>query len=169
MDQFQFHSQFSRPILRKDDWLRRSADSFAIWFQSGALHAEVSSASATSQVDYTFVPTAGQWYDLAMTFDGSSDQLVFYVNGSASKSTSGTVISIGYDTHPVIIGADNESNSPALFFPGKIDEPVLYNRALNASEVLQLTALEARTPRLRGPPAWQEHWRPVRRTFKPIH
>jgi hypothetical protein len=81
----------------------------------------------------------GAWTHLAGVYDGAVARL--YVNGVevASEALTG---SFTPDTTPVILGANGNdaSGSPTERFPGRIDELMLYARALNATEIGQLAA-----------------------------
>ncbi|MGD0709588.1 MAG: LamG-like jellyroll fold domain-containing protein, partial [Bacteroidales bacterium] len=76
--------------------------------------------------------TAGNWYFLACTYDGS--YLNFYVNNNLieSKSVTGQINS--YNT-PLYFGGDPTFSGYA---PGEIDDISIYNRALNTSEIAAL-------------------------------
>jgi hypothetical protein len=76
----------------------------------------------------------GQWYHLAFTFDDSSKQQVLYVNGIPAASGTANK-TIGYDTHPVLLGADVEDGVLSFFHDGQIDEASIYNRALTRDEI----------------------------------
>lgn len=76
------------------------------------------------------------WYHVAMTYNRTN--LILYVNGVQDGSASGTK-PIKVTTQPVRIGASAPSPNGAPYsFPGKIDEPALYNRALTSAEVTSL-------------------------------
>ena len=76
------------------------------------------------------------WYHVAMVYDGSS--LKGYVNGvlDGSQSASGAVHTSD-DSMKIGAYAPSDVSGPD-FFPGKIDELTLYNRALSASELLAI-------------------------------
>ena len=77
------------------------------------------------------------WVHLAGTYDGLIVRL--YVNGvvAASQMLSGTFAA---DTTPLIIGGNgNDSGGiPTELFPGRIDEIMLYRRALGGEEITRL-------------------------------
>ena len=79
------------------------------------------------------------WIHLAGTYDGMNARL--YVNGveAAFQSLSGT---FAPDTTPVIIGGNGNDASgvPTELFPGRLDEVMLYHRALSATEIGRLHA-----------------------------
>jgi hypothetical protein len=75
------------------------------------------------------------WTHLAGTYDGST--AILYVDGKQvlSLAVTGTFVP---DTTPVIIGGNGNNRTVSEFFPGRIDEIALYNRALDAAEIQQL-------------------------------
>ena len=87
----------------------------------------------------TDMPPMGAWTHLAGVYDGAVARL--YVNGAevASQALTGN---FGADTTPVILGGNGNDASgvPTELFPGRIDELMLYARALSATEIGQLAA-----------------------------
>jgi hypothetical protein len=81
--------------------------------------------------------TAKTWTHLAVTYDGANARL--YVDGTQVHALpiSGT---FGPDTTPLILGGNGNYQEVTERFPGRVDEIVLYNRALTAAEVGQLAA-----------------------------
>ena len=79
------------------------------------------------------------WVHLAGTYDGATVRL--YVNGAevASEPLTGN---FAHDRTPVILGGNGNDGSgvPTELFPGRIDELMLFSRALGASEIAQLAA-----------------------------
>jgi hypothetical protein len=75
--------------------------------------------------------SAGTWYHVAMTHDGTNTQ--FYLNGQPVGSPQ--AITINTTTGKCRIGASTGVTSP---FDGVIEDARMYNRALTAREVSQL-------------------------------
>ena len=77
------------------------------------------------------------WTHLAVTYDGATASL--YVDGQVVHSLpiSG---SFGPDTTPLILGGNGNLQEITERFPGRVDEIVLYNRALGPAEILQLAS-----------------------------
>ncbi len=75
--------------------------------------------------------TLNTWYHVAMAYDGVA--LKLYVNGvlDGSLPVTGDIITT---SQPVRIGGGAPALE-ALHFPGLIDEPAIYNRALSAAEI----------------------------------
>jgi hypothetical protein len=83
-------------------------------------------------------PTAPQpvtprhWTHMAGTFDGSLATL--YVDGVAVGSR--PIVGVfPRDTVPVILGGNGNEGTVSEFFPGRLDEIALYNRALSPDEI----------------------------------
>jgi hypothetical protein len=112
-------------------------DSYAVWYNSGTLCGGVAGTSEMPALSYSWTPIPGSWHHLAYTFDDDTKAHVLYLDGTAVSAGQANV-SIAYDAHPMIIGADTENESRAFFFPGLIDEVALYSRVLSADEVLDI-------------------------------
>jgi len=87
----------------------------------------------------TSVAAPRTWIHLAGTYDGMYARL--YVNGveAASQPLTGT---FAPDTTPVIIGGNGNDATgvPTELFPGRLDEVMLYHRALSATEIGRIYA-----------------------------
>jgi hypothetical protein len=77
----------------------------------------------------------GQWYHLVGIYDGS--KLDLYVNGVSDATSVVVTGAIGTNTAPLTIGKMNSASYP-YYANGSIDEVAIWNRALSASEVLDL-------------------------------
>jgi autotransporter-associated beta strand protein len=101
-----------------------------------------SSSSSTMNVSSTFNAAVGTWYHVVGTYDSgaSANKEILYINGVANaNSGSGTTATILANTHVLSIGnRQSGSTTYNIPFPGTIDEVRIYNRALSASDVLQL-------------------------------
>jgi hypothetical protein len=79
------------------------------------------------------------WIHLAGTYDGAVVRI--YVNGAevANQPLTGRFM---HDRTPVILGGNGNDASgvPTELFPGRIDELMLFGRALGADEIAQLAA-----------------------------
>ena len=76
--------------------------------------------------------TAGVWYHVAATWDGSTVKI--YVNGQLDNTPQSRTGTIGVDTRALYIGGYSGSD----LFDGMIYDARLYNRALNQSEIAKL-------------------------------
>jgi uncharacterized repeat protein (TIGR01451 family) len=117
-------------------------NSYVVWVDSGILYAGVGTPSAFTRLDPNVRPQTGEWYHFALTFNNATDTAAFYVNG-VQHAASTVTFSIGYDSHPLLIGAESDNESLAHFFPGKIDEVSIYNRALNEKEIQGIIAADS--------------------------
>jgi hypothetical protein len=82
--------------------------------------------------------TRQTWFHIAGTYDGTTGRL--YVDGQqvATQAMTGRFVA---ETVPFILGANGNGVGDANVterFPGKIDEIMLYRRALSAAEIAQL-------------------------------
>src|SRR3989344_4613154 len=121
-------SSYERIIDKKFDtgfWLGRNATNANQW-GGGILE------SADPYGNYTTL-TDGVWHNLCMARSGTVKTL--YGDG-ALKSTS-TVSGTAVSTTNLIIG---KSNNGAAIFNGSIDEVMIWNRALSASEILSINS-----------------------------
>jgi hypothetical protein len=92
------------------------------------LHVNTPSGDATYIASYSFSPTVGEWYHIALTRNGST--FLFYVDGSLVSSNTSTVV-IPTPDAPLTIG----QAEGGFYFSGLLDEIQIYSRALSASEV----------------------------------
>lgn len=86
------------------------------------------------ELAYTHSTNLDEWYHITYTYDDAANTHSMYINGNLVK-TEDNYVSIGYDTHPLIIGADVENETLSYFFHGLIDDVRIYDRALTESEV----------------------------------
>jgi hypothetical protein len=84
--------------------------------------------------DGTNVVPVGAWTHVAMTYDSATQKLILYVNGVKDKEVPGITGPIISTTQQVFIGGAPHPCFP-YYFPGVIDEPTIYNRALTATEI----------------------------------
>lgn len=110
-------------------------DSYALWYAEGQLYASISTLAGISHwLAFPWSPAPNSWHHVAYTFDADAAFHVLYVDGVAVVAdwAEGP---IGYDTHPLLIGADIENGSPASLFNGSIDEVSFYDGALGSEEI----------------------------------
>jgi hypothetical protein len=113
-------------------------DSFALWFDGPSLNAAVGyDGNFAPQLSIQFFPVLGRWYHVAYTFDDITKQQALYLDGRQVAAGTAT-ISIGYDAHPVLLGADIDSGAIRYFLKGRIDEAALYSRALTMNEIADI-------------------------------
>ncbi len=111
-----------------------SGDGFDFWIGAngtGGGFAVGVSGDRWGQATFAQTFTAGVWYHVAGTWDGSTIKL--YVNGvqnGATGSVSGAIDSTG---QRVTIGQDPQAG--ADYLPGTLDECALYSKALSSSKL----------------------------------
>jgi hypothetical protein len=119
---------FEGYALRK----QRQADGDRFWFSV----ADINGFGGDSPAASTTTIVVGQFYHVVGTYDGSTVKV--YVDGVLEGQAS-VSLTIDYGTRPVFIGTSGEA-----IFDGKlngvVDEASIYNRALDASEVIDLHA-----------------------------
>ena len=91
--------------------------------------------SGTSNSDLHSLYNYNQWYNLVQTFNGSTQAM--YINGSLYTSTSLSGVQNKPNRSYGIGAKYGASNNPELFMNGAIGHYLIYNRALNGTEVLQ--------------------------------
>ena len=114
-----------------------TADSYSLWVNSGVLYAAIADNAGSGP--FLSYPQSTQYCHVAYSFDAGTQVQALYVNGVLVDA--GFVAkTIGYDTHPVLIGADDNAGSPGYFYKGLIDELTLYSRPLTGSEIQAIYA-----------------------------
>ncbi|GLP65181.1 hypothetical protein TUSST3_18010 [Streptomyces sp. TUS-ST3] len=97
--------------------------------------------SAESKLTAGSQLTPGEWRHVTVTLDGSTGALVLYVDGvEAARTTTTVKPSELYDAHKDYsgyIGKSLYSADPA--FGGEVDDFRIYDRALSAAEVMELS------------------------------
>jgi hypothetical protein len=73
--------------------------------------------------------SAGQWHHVAFQYDKDARQQVIFVNGQQVGSAGGRNAYVG--VHPILVGRARGGN----YFDGLIDDLVIANRVLSASEI----------------------------------
>jgi len=77
-----------------------------------------------------------KWVHVMVTYADGANNIKFYRNGELAGSTTSTLTgAIGNSTHPVTIGRGKGGTNSDYLFPGSIDEPRIYNRALTPQEI----------------------------------
>lgn len=81
--------------------------------------------------------STGNWYHVAVVFDGAASSKIIYINGTSDK-TDGTVSGSLYNSNSDLTMGILDVGG-ANYFTGIIDEVSIYNRALTADEVEALS------------------------------
>ena len=74
-----------------------------------------------------------EWSHIALTYDGETDQLKFYLNGNNVRTVNSYVPNGGTNGNDLLIGRGHDLTMPT--FNGTIDEVRLWKRALNSDEI----------------------------------
>lgn len=86
------------------------------------------------------------WEHWAMVFDGTQsgdeNRLKFYFNGTPQELVfNGTIPATLNSSDTAVVIGDRGSDAPQYSWNGSIDDVRIYNRALSASEILNLYTL----------------------------
>ncbi len=107
-----------------------------LWNTNGAVQA-YADVEESPRLNSTGMVLPGSWYHLAVVYDGTAASMSIYVNGAlSSQQTTGVVSSLRADTTPVRIGDLPDGGNTLA--SGKIDEVVIWSRALGAAEIQAL-------------------------------
>ncbi|HKS38738.1 MAG TPA: FG-GAP-like repeat-containing protein, partial [Verrucomicrobiae bacterium] len=109
-------------------------NSYVLWHDSGQLRGGVGDPAGFTLVNGVWSPQLDAWYHLAYVFDDAANAQMLYVNGALLASNTVTR-TIGYDTHPVLVGADIANGNPAYFFAGKADEVRVWSVARTQAQI----------------------------------
>lgn len=108
------------------------------WRQvSNGIYGAICNGSGTyNEVLAAFPSTANVWYNIVFTWNGA--QLVLYINGVASSTTTQTINNQVLSTDLTIGGFTYKgAGGSGEAFNGKVDKVELYNRGLSSQEVKQ--------------------------------
>ena len=116
--------------------------SWLLYIEAGKMVFYIFSGGSAILAGKNTALSAGVWYHIAATWDGSTSKL--YING-VKETTEGSVSSMNTSTIPTLVGAyhDSAGTSIAGNWNGKLDECAIWNRALSASEISALTTANA--------------------------
>jgi len=133
-------------------WVKRSADQFGEIFNNIQFFLRVqpenenssnpfeafvklSDGSVEPRVNSNIAAAPGQWYYVAVSWNGS--QLKIYVNGqpAGTSTRSGTLTSTTVEAD---IGRGEQANPACNYWNGIIDQVKFYNRPLSDNEILDL-------------------------------
>jgi hypothetical protein len=99
------------------------------YLEADSTSSKPATRGAGSSLFGTAALTTNTWTHLAGTYDGATMRM--YVNGVQVSSRAQTG-QIAISTSPLQIGGDTIYGQ---YFPGRIDEVRIYNRALSATEI----------------------------------
>jgi uncharacterized protein (TIGR02145 family) len=111
-------------------------DSFSMW-RHNSLKGATGADGQFDEIAYSHTTAQDTWYHIAYTFNDADNTHSLYINGDLVVSGENT-LTIGYDSHPLLLGADIENEVLSYFFHGLIDDLRIYNRTISADEVYEL-------------------------------
>ncbi|HAV63464.1 MAG TPA: hypothetical protein DCY13_13990, partial [Verrucomicrobiales bacterium] len=106
---------------------------YLLWVQGGRLEFLVNTAAGFSRAAAPAVFPTGRWVHVAGTYDGADIRL--YIDGELVATVAASGL-ISTNNRSFFIGRVDGGSNGSDFFPGRIDEVRLWNRALSATEVL---------------------------------
>ena len=104
-----------------------------IVYADSSLRLELDDGSTSSTTAHTITFNGG-WQHIAFTFDSTSNDVLWYINGSNVHSTSYTGGSIN-TSDPLRMGATSGSSGD---YEGKLDDVRLYTRELSSTDISEL-------------------------------
>lgn len=123
-------------------------NSYALWYDGSALNGIIGdSAGSVPALRHRWEPAAGRWYHLAYVFNDLANTHALFIDG-VEVARAAANRSIGYDSNPLLIGAESDNENIGYFFTGNIDEVRVWELARTAGEIratrnLRLTGQEA--------------------------
>lgn len=92
--------------------------------------------NGSNDISVAWTPSTGTWYHLAVTFNTSTKDVKFYVDGSQQGST-GTTNDATIENNAISfqIGATNADNTPKHFLDGVVDEVRVWNVVRTSTEI----------------------------------
>ncbi|MBG0831590.1 DNRLRE domain-containing protein [Planomonospora sp. ID67723] len=97
-----------------------------------------SDAALSVQATSAAAPALNEWVHLAGVYDAAAGQIRLYVNGQLEGSA--PISSVWQAGGPMTIGRAKLGGAPAGFWPGDLDEVIVYQRALSEVEIAELVA-----------------------------
>jgi len=94
---------------------------------------------------YSHPLTLNQWYHVVGVFNSATRQVAIYVNGVLQSETTATQSNIFNSNAPVLIGSGKLGGDAQDYFNGSIDEPRIWNMALDTAYVQKLYAVQSLT------------------------
>lgn len=116
-------------IVNKEDVAHTS---YGLYVQDGLVFGVVNSSEVSGEL-----PSVGEWHHLAVTYDGS--RMMGYLNGVLFDNQPLIEDIIGVDPADLVMGFRNVGEGEG-YFDGAVDDVVILNRAMSASELAAYVA-----------------------------
>jgi hypothetical protein len=131
------NSTGSRVVLGKIAPGGNSADiSYAIRILNGNIRADFNSGAFSAVSTANYALTLDTWYQFTYVFNNvSSNDIITYVNGQYSSTTTHSYTSLLNTSTDLRIGSYNGGATFQQWFSGKMGLIRIYNSALSASDV----------------------------------
>ncbi|MFA6077283.1 MAG: LamG-like jellyroll fold domain-containing protein [Candidatus Paceibacterota bacterium] len=122
-------------IAGNENWATdRNGFAIGTWGTAGRLGFDMGNAAGDNYINTTSAWNNGQWHMVTAKWDGSYMNL--YVDGVSAATQKSQTIDAVSNVYAFTIGKNPAANN--YYFNGSIDDVRVYNRALSATEILQL-------------------------------
>jgi len=130
-----------RCFISKQTGSGTTQQGFSCSFQNNPVTLTTRNGSSDNMgyASYTYALPLNQWCHIVMVYDNGDGY--FYYNGNLVQTNLSQVSTIGDNTSDLYIGKATWSNINADPFAGKMDDIIIYNRALNLTEVKKLYSM----------------------------
>jgi hypothetical protein len=134
---FAFQTTSVGVLISVADGTTYGADKALMYYSGSGLG---SILDKTLEATYTWTPTLNQWYHLVSTVDSSTKENVLYIDGvEVDTETYSGIINYNHGNyHAVGFNYEEFNSNPNAYFKGQIKEIIIYDIALNETQVLQL-------------------------------
>ncbi len=82
-----------------------------------------------------FRPTVNEWAHVAVTYDGATQAMRFYLNGVLARSATGTVEGVRAAAQHFAVGADSVTTPPRHFFHGNVSDVRVWDDVRASDEI----------------------------------
>ena len=110
-------------------------DTATVWFSAGAFYAAVNLGGTSGAASYAWPFGNGTWHHVAWTFDATSQVETLFVDGASVAQQTSTAGMPLYDGHPLLVGADIDTNAFTFGFYGMIDEVRIFSAVRTAGQI----------------------------------
>ncbi len=113
-------------------------------YGNGHYEVDITNSNVRYSAQSLTVPTQGVWQHVAGTWDGTTNKLNIYVNGSleATTTTYGSTFTPFVSTFDTSMGRSPYSGNNHRYFNGQLDEVKIFSTALNAAQIASIYSNE---------------------------